>query len=151
MATDPATYRKELLAILRAHSEQALQTLRALDAVLPPTARAMQIGGHPSQEQDGTFTVMIHLDGPDLYVLNKAIARHRMLFDIQYDDEGHPVPAVPLFNPFDQPFGVNDMIVDSTFEWLEELWSSYGGTKSHLPVEVFGEDDFGSEGRRQLA
>lgn len=139
------SYQKELLAILRAHSEQALITLQALDTVLPEKTSAIQIGIHPNQEQDGTFTVMIHLDGPDLYVLNKAIEAYRTLFDVQYGEEGELEPEVPLFNSFNPPFEVNDVIVDTCFLWLEELWKSYGGTKSNIPAEVFGEDGYGSE------
>lgn len=145
------SYQRELLAILRAHSEQALKTLRALDAAIPEKTRAIHIGIHPNQEQDGTFSIMIHLDGPDLYVLNKAIDAHRYLFEVRYGEDGCAEPEVPLFSPFHLPFEVNDVIVDTCFLWLEELWKCFGGTKSNLPVEVFGEDGYGSEPFRQLS
>lgn len=148
---DAESYRNALLAVLRAHSGQALETLRALDAVLPQKTRAVEIGIHPSQEADGMFSVLVHLEGPDLYALNKAIATCRTLFDVRYEQDGRLEPEVPLFNPLDPPFAVNDVIADTAFVWLEELWKAFGGTTSRLPAMAFGEEGYGTTGPKHLS
>jgi hypothetical protein len=55
-----------------------------------------------------------------------------------------PCPVVPLFDPFDQPFSVNDAIVDISMIWLKEVWAKSGGMSRGLPVTVEGEDGYGS-------
>lgn len=144
-------YRDALLTILRAHSGEALETLRALDAALPEKARAIEIGVHPSQDRDGLFTIMIHLDGPDLYVLNKAVDACRTLFDVRFGDAGRPEPDVPQFSLSGPSFEVNDVIVDTAFLWLEELWKIHGGGRRSLPVSAFGDDGYGSEATRRIS
>ncbi|RJL00687.1 hypothetical protein C9E82_23425 [Paracoccus siganidrum] len=96
------------------------------------------------------FTVMLHLDGPDLFVLNKAISDFRSLFSVRIV-HGAVTPDVPLFDPFDQPFSVNDAIVDIVMVWLKEVWATFGGMNVRLPVTIEGEDGFGSKPTMSLA
>lgn len=142
---DATSYSRELLSILHEHSAQALEVLRAFDKALPEKARAIDIVVHVSQDPDGLFTVMIHLDGPDLYVLNKAIHDHRTLFAVRYTD-GRVTPKVPLFDSLNPPFEVNDVIVDTCIEWVKELWIGFGGVKRDLPARVWGEEGYGTRG-----
>lgn len=146
---DELTYRSELMSILRQQSAAAIQTLRSFDAVLPEKARAVQIMVHPSQDPDGMFTVLIHLDGPELHALNKAIRGCRTLFEVRYVD-GRLQPDVPLFDPFSLPFEVNDVIVDTATMWVEELWPAFGGTSRGLPAYACGEERHGTRGMVQL-
>jgi len=105
---DAISYEIELLRILRMHSDQALKQLAAMDEAMPEKALGINIGIHPSQDPDGMFGIMIHLDGPDLYSLNKAINGHRSLFAVRFVD-GNLVPKVPMFNSLDLEFEVNDV------------------------------------------
>ncbi len=146
---DENNYKQELLSILRKHSEQAIRTLKEMDKVLPDKAKEVHIGIHPNQEPDGLFTIMVHLDGPDLYVLNKAIGDYRKLFDVKFVD-GQLEPKVPLFDPFDEGFSVNDAIVDTSFVWVEEIWNVFGGTANKLPTLIFGADDYGTSTLKRL-
>jgi len=57
--------------------------------------------------------------------------------------DGRCHPKVPLFDPSDQSFSVNDAIVDSAMIWLRELWTVFGGMSLRLPVTVEGEDGYG--------
>ncbi|MEO9298304.1 DUF6389 family protein [Devosia alba] len=147
---DEAHYRDELLSILRMNSAKALETLQAFDAALPEKARAIQIMVHPDQDDSGMFAVLIHLNGPDLYVLNKAISNCRYLFEARYVD-GKLETEVPLFDPEIVPFQVNDVIVDTAIIWVQELWKTFGGTKAGLPASVFGEEDYGTQGIVQMS
>lgn len=141
---DPEKYSLELLTILRRSSAQALSTLNAADTLLPEKASAVMLGVHPNQEPDGMFSVMIHLEGPDVHVLNKSIDGKRYLFDVKFVDEVFS-PDVPMFDPFDTDFEVNDVIVDTALVWLEEIWSVFDGKMKNLPTTVFGEDGYGTK------
>jgi hypothetical protein len=143
-------YRRVLLAVLRAHTDAALAKLEQINNVLPEKTRGIVIMVHPSQDPDGRFSVMVHLDGPDLYVLNKAIGDFRSLFDVQ-DAAGAVLPDVPLFDPFDEPFSVNDAIVDIAMVWIKELWATFGGMTMRVPVTMIGEDGYGTTPRVSLA
>jgi|ThiBio_inoc_biof_1041523.scaffolds.fasta_scaffold60926_1 hypothetical protein len=136
-------YKRTLLAVLRAHTDAALSALQGIVRNLPDKARSIRIVVHLPQDADGMFDVMVHLDGPDLLSLNKAIGDFRSLFEVRITD-GNLCPEVPLFDPFDQPFSVNDAIVDSTMIWLKEVWTAYGGTSRRLPITVEGQGGYGS-------
>lgn len=136
-------YKHVLLAVLRAHSDNALSMLRSIDRRLPEKTRRVSIMVHLPQDADGMFTVMVHLDGPDLFALNKAISDFRSLFDVRVVD-GAVTPCVPLFDPFDPQFSVNDAIVDIVMVWLQEVWTTFGGMNLRVPVTIYGEDGFGS-------
>lgn len=140
---DDETYSKTLLQILRKHSVTAQSQLRKALSSLPEKATAMNIGVHPNQEPDGMFSILIHIDGPDLYSLNKAISDYRYLFHVRYQD-GVVTPEVPMFDPFDTEFEVNDVIVDTALIWLRELFSDFKNFAGDLPVTVFGEDGYGT-------
>lgn len=140
-------YKTELQGILRAHAQPALEKLHAVKRSLPEKARQLLVGVHPGQSEEGFFTIMVHLDGPDLYVLNKAIQPYRSLFDVRIVD-GRIQPHVPRFDPDALSFSVNDAIVDACMEWMEELWRQFGGIG--LPAFVFGEEGYGSLERKPL-
>lgn len=143
------SYKTELLRILRGFSKKAIGTLKNMDEILPSNALGIQIGVHPNQEPDGFFSVLIHLDGPDLYALNRAIQDHRYLFHVRH--VGVQIePQVPIFEPYETDFEVNDVIVDTCIVWLKEIWADFGGTTANLPAIVFGEDGYGTNSPQQL-
>ena len=61
------------------------------------------------------------------------------------------VPKVPMFDPFDTDFEFNDVIVDTSLQWLEELWEVFDGELKTLPTKVFGEEGYGSKTSKQLS
>jgi hypothetical protein len=151
---DIDNYQELLLTNLRQHSFAAFAVLEKLDICLPEKARKSTIMVHLPQDPDGTFTVMVHLDGPDLFVLNKAIAQCRVLFSTEFVD-GRMQPDLPLFDPFDLPFSVNDAIADTAAVWVGELWRAVLQNPamrriSALPALVVGEDDYGTKGAVNL-
>jgi hypothetical protein len=136
-----ADYKAALQSILQAHAQSALEKLQEIKKSLPVKARQLMIGIHPGQTEEGFFDIMVHLDGPDLYVLNKAIAPHRSLFEVRCID-GRMQPDVPMFDPDEASFSVNDVIVDTCMEWVQNLWQRLGGIG--LPAFVFGEEGYGT-------
>lgn len=140
-------YKAALHDILSTHAQPALDRLAAIRQALPPKARRVMVGVHPGQDEDGFFAVVVHLEGPDLYVLNKAIDPHRLLFEVRCID-GKMQPDVPMFDPDEVDFSVNDAIVDSCMAWLEGLWQQLGGVG--LPSVAFGEEGYGTLASKPL-
>lgn len=136
-----ADYRTALQCILQAHTQSALEKLQEIKQSLPVRTRQLMVGVHPGQSEEGFFDVVIHLDGPDHYMLNKAIALHRSLFEVRCID-GRMHPGVPMFDPDEPSFSVNDVIVDTCMDWVQGLWQRLGGVG--LPAFVFGEEGYGT-------
>lgn len=138
------SYSKALLQILRQHAADALTQLQKINSDLPEKTTGIAIGVHPNQEPDGMFSILVHLEGPDSYSINKAIDDHRYLFNVRFED-GELTPKVPLFDPFDTEFEVNDVIVDTSVIWLMEIWSKLGDVSHTLSVTVFGDEGYGTK------
>ncbi|MGG7565756.1 DUF6389 family protein [Rhodovulum sp. DZ06] len=147
---DEARYRAALRGILDAHSGAALEKLRGLSRDLPEAARGLSILVHVPQDPEGMFDVAAHLDGPDLHALNKAVAAHRDLFGVRFES-GVLVPDVPMFDPFDQAFDVNEVITRVALDWIAALWAAFGGLSRPIPVIAAGVDHHGPETPLRLA
>lgn len=133
--------------MLGQHSDKAQARLAALIAALPEKAREIHVGVFPDQDGEGTFSVVVNLDGPDLYVLNKAVDAHRTLLDVRQTATGF-TPAVPTFSVDEPDFVVQDAVVDTAADWVEALWA--GVCKSPLPGLIHGDDDAGTSMPREL-
>jgi len=136
-------YRSALHDILHFHTQAAVEKIRGIKGILPIKTQAVEVGIHPVQDEDGMFSVMIHLRGPDLYVLNSAIAPHWELFDVKFID-GKLQPDVPIFDPEEVSFSVNDIIVEAAIGWVKQVWALSGGLG--IPAYVFGEECDFTEG-----
>lgn len=104
---------------------------------LPEKAKSVKVGIHPDQNEDGMFSIMVHLCGPDLYVLNKAIADYRLLFDVKFIG-GKLQPNVPIMDPDEVSFSINDLIVEVSIDWVKTIWDLSGGLK--ILGYVFGDE-----------
>lgn len=144
---DRADYKAALDRIFPAYQLSALGKLREIKKTISPKVRHVMIGIHPDQDGEGYFDVKVHLDGPDLFVLNKEIAEHRTLFEVRVL-EGRLVPDVPLFDPDESSFPVADAIVDIAMEWVEGLWRELGGMG--VPAFAFGAEGYGTVERKNL-
>lgn len=140
--TTPEAYRALLEPVLDKHEAAALATLRRVGEVLPEKARRIDIGIHPAQDGEGSFTVMVHLDGPDLTVLNKAIQPHRRLIEIRHVDiraAGLPVFGWPDEDGRD--WEVNDVIAQTVAQWVEAVWRK--ASPLPRPGILFAEEGWG--------
>lgn len=129
--------------ILNMHTQDAIAKIISIKAILPAKARSVEVGIHPTQDEEGMFSIMIHLIGPDLYVLNKAIEPYRELFGVKFI-ENKLQPEVPLFDPYETSFSVNDLIVEVGIDWLKQIWNLSGGLG--IPAYAFGEECAKPEG-----
>lgn len=133
----------ELSASLANHSDIAREQLRKLLASLPNRATRLDLEVFPAQDGDGFFTIRASVDGPDLYVINKAIEAHAYLFDAKCTERGVE-PHIPTVAPFAVEYPVNDIIVDFAARWLQTVWASLGLVVCPIPVVVVGHDDYGT-------
>lgn len=136
-------YTTVLQDILNMYTYDAVDKITCIKNILPEKASAVEVGIHPTQDEEGIFSIMIHLRGPDLYVINKAIAPYRVLFDVKFID-GKLQPEVPLFDSDDMPFSVNDLIVGVSLDWIKQIWALSGGLG--IQAYAFGEEFSSPEG-----
>jgi hypothetical protein len=133
----------QLLASLEKHSDTARETILRLLASLPQKVARLDLEVFPSQDGDGFFTIRASVDGPDLYVINKAIKANADLFGPRYTENGIE-PPIPIVNPFEVEFPVNDVIVDCAAKWLQGIWDSLDPPTCPIPVQIIGHDDYGT-------
>ncbi|HHH1657114.1 TPA: DUF6389 family protein, partial [Yersinia enterocolitica] len=130
-------YREVLQNTLKGYTQSAVDMIFKIKTNLPEKAKSVDVGIHPNQDEDGMFSVMVHLCGPDLYVLNKAIADYRLLFDVKFIG-GKLQPNVPILDPDEVSFSINDLIVEVSIDWVKTIWDLSGGLK--IPGYVFGDE-----------
>ncbi|MBM7344438.1 DUF6389 family protein [Pantoea coffeiphila] len=136
-------YASVLQNILKLHTQEAIDKIININRILPEKACITEVGIHPTQDEEGMFSIIVHLCGPDLYLLNQVIAPYRVLFDVKYS-EGKLQPDVPLFCPEETSFSVNDLIVEVSINWVQEIWALSGGLG--IPAYTFGEECSKPEG-----
>ncbi|MEM7289666.1 MAG: DUF6389 family protein [Pseudomonadota bacterium] len=127
----------------------ARRQLKGALAHWPDKATGLHFGIHPDQDGEGTFDVMLHVQGPDSYVINKAISEYRRLFEIKRMPGGLNI-SVPLFDPDEVDYEVRDVIADVAMDWAENLWAKEGKNHPDLPVLIFCDEDWGNAPARWL-
>jgi hypothetical protein len=133
-------YARAVHAVLAQHTERAIMQLRrALDA-LPGKARAVTIDVMVDQESEGFLTVRVGVEGPDLYVLNKAIAPYASLFDTVMT-ETELSPDLPLMEGSE--FNVGVVLTDCAASWVREVWLQAGHPANGLPVAIVSPEGYG--------
>lgn len=119
---DAATHARLVRAHLDVAAPEAVRRLRAVVDALPDRAEEIVVTAFPDQDGEGTFDVVVSLDGPDAAVLDRAIAPHRTLFEVVHGEDG-PVPDVPLVAPGREPYDARDVVVDTAADWVVEVWT----------------------------
>ncbi|PYC46484.1 hypothetical protein DI396_15220 [Litorivita pollutaquae] len=150
IVSDEALYRSGLREAIWPQMGAAVMKVQHLLAGLPDDTEGVDIGIHPDPEQSGSFTVMAHVFGPDLYALNKAVEPYRELLCVRMTGAG-PVPPVPLPAPFGVDFATNDIICDVAADWVTEVWFHADGPLSGAGNVIFGEEGYGASLPRKLA
>lgn len=136
-------YKSEVRSILDQHTDEARSQLAKLPGLLPKTSRAIELKIFIDQDGEGFLTVRIALDGPDLYVINKAIEDCALLFDTKMVG-GELVPPLPLMNPFDEDFSVHDALTDCAADWLITVWNGVDRNTLRIPIRIISHDGYGS-------
>lgn len=138
-----AELKNALSRVLVEYSRDAFERIRHVIGNLPEKARSLSFEIFPSQDGDGFFAVQANLDGPDLYVLNKQLGEEAEIFCPRHLKDGLE-PAIPLVDPFEANYAVNDLVVDTVAAWLADLWRGIDSTQVSIPVFVVGHDDYGT-------
>ncbi|CAM3073190.1 DUF6389 domain-containing protein [Prescottella defluvii] len=139
---DRDEYLTTLAAVLNDHTDAAAAELTAILDALPAETTELCIDVFPDQDGEGTFDVLVRLEGPDHFALNKTIDAHRHLFGVVYTEDGLD-PDVPQWSR-SAPFCVQDAVVDAAAAWIAQLWSRVGEGRSTVPWHVEGHDSYGT-------
>lgn len=136
-------YAQAVHAVLDRHTDQAAAQLRRALEALPDRTRGVTLDILVDQGGEGFLTVRVGLEGPDLYVLNQAIAAHACLFDTTMHDDGlHP--GLPLMGG-DAEFPVGQVLTDTAARWLQVVWQATGHPARGLPVRIDSPEGHGRE------
>jgi uncharacterized protein DUF6389 len=138
-----AEFQAALREVLAAHATKASRQIQLTLEHVPGNARALDLEVFTSQDADGAFDVRASLEGPDLYVLNRAIQSSALIFGVQVSETGF-VPPVPMVDPAAVDFDVNDTIVDVVASWLKDVWHTLGTQAHGIPVCVLAHDGYGT-------
>ena len=136
-------YIQQVKAVLDAHTERAANRLAAALAAVPPKAQKVEIQIFVDQDGEGFLDVRVGLVGPDLFVLNRAIADHAELFGTRMTEEGLE-PALPLMEPGGEAFSVRDTLSDCAATWLPKVWGYTKRISFLLPIVVVSHDGYGA-------
>ncbi|MEO1140015.1 MAG: DUF6389 family protein [Pseudomonadota bacterium] len=148
--TELMNYADHVHAMLEVERHQAANRLQHIMDALPEKTLKIALGIHPDQDGEGYVTLMVHLEGPDVSVLNGAIAQWRTLFDgfIPLLLEGHA--DINAANGEDAEFIAGDILVDSAADWLEAMWRAEQSSATDLPVSIFCAEAFGTRVPRSV-
>jgi hypothetical protein len=144
-----AEFQSALREVLSSQTPRAVLQVQLLLESIPPKARELSFEVIPGQDAEGPFDVRAALDGPDLYVLNKAIRDCSLIFGVRYTRDGLE-PPVPMVDRDCTDFEVNDVIVDVVADWLQVVWREVNAPAQGIPVRIVGHDDYGTTTPRPL-
>jgi hypothetical protein len=162
LAPEIAHHRAALEAALAATTPSARSKLLAIRASLPPKVRGVDVGIIMDADGEGAVSVLLYLDGPDSYVLQKAIEPYWQLFESSFEPravDGAIIPALPILNPELPEDGDDDgddslaPVHASAAEvcriWVAGLWAELGGMG--LPARTFLDCGIGPEDFQPLS
>ena len=136
-------YIQQIDAVLNEHTARAASRLGAALANVPPNAQKAEIEIFVDQDGEGLLDVRVALVGPDLFVLNRAIAEHAQLFETRMTPTGLD-PALPLMEPGGESFSVHDTLTDCAASWVSTVWSQTEHSGVRLPITVVSHDGYGT-------
>jgi hypothetical protein len=136
-------YIQKVNAVLNEHTAQAAQRLGAALACIPAKTQKVEIVIFVDQDGEGCLDVRVTLTGPDLSVLNRAIAGHAELFGTRMTQTGFD-PALPVMPARYKSFSVHDTLTDCAASWLPAVWSMTDRAGVNLPIIVVSHDGDGT-------
>lgn len=137
-------YRDAVVAVLEDHRARVSRQLEIVASRIPPRTKKAIIAVYVDQDGEGFLDIRVHLDGPDLYVLQKSIADCASLFETKIIDAAM-VPALPMMDASACDFSVQDTLADCAFAWVEDLWRSVDPTIFSVPVAIEISDGYGTK------
>ena len=136
-------YVRAVMHVLSQHTERAAAQLSKALELLPEKSKDVTIDIMVDQGVEGFLTVQVGVNGPDLYVLNKAIALHAKLFDTVMIETAMQ-PDLPLMDINEDAFSVGDVLTDCGAKWATEVWEKIKHEACRLPVNVTSPEGYGT-------
>ena len=136
-------YIQQVEAVLNEHTERAAIRLGTALSHAPPKTQKAEIEIFVDQDGEGFLDVRVGLVGPDLSVLNRAIAEYAELFGTRMTQSGLD-PALPLMEAGGESFSVHDTLTDCAASWVSTVWSQTERAGFRFPIAVVSHDGFGT-------
>ena len=130
------SYMNDLLACLDKNRETIKSKLQLAIQSIPEKTKAMHIGIFASQDGEGMFSIYINPEGPDLYVLQKALGDKADIYDPGFKDYGDEL-GVPYIERDEVDFDVNHTLALTVAIWLNEIWVEIEKPQGLIPFHVF--------------
>lgn len=142
-------YVDDVTRVLSRWSEDTKKKIEFLAERIPANARKAEITIFLDQDGEGSLNISMALEGPDLYVLNKAIQEHAVVFETKHGQGGFS-SGLPMMEPDGDDFSVNHVLADCAVRWLEGLWAKIDSASFKVPVWIVVHDDYGTLGPVEL-
>ena len=128
-----ANYQAALLNAMKSNEGLAVANINSALECWPEKATSFGFDLFIDQDAEGFVSLLITPDGPDSYVLNKAIHKYRYLFEVKF--EGAKLTYdLPLFDTDDIEFDVRDAVSETALKWVNELVGIVGKLSFPVPV-----------------
>ena len=136
-------YQQAIRTVLARSTEKAKGRIEAISPKIPPSAKQALVTVYIDQDGEGLLDIRMQLDGPDLYVLNKAIKECASIFETRFTDGGLS-SGLPLMEPDTYEFSVHHTLADCAVTWIVSLWEGIDHTLFTIPVLIDVHDDYGT-------
>ena len=136
-------YTDAVRRVLEGWTNSAIAKLVAAIPIIPATTKEVSLEIFVDQDGEGFLAVQLSLDGPDLYVLNRAVREHAELFETRMTESGL-VPPLPLMDPSNEKFSFHDALTDCAAEWISDVWKQSDSSGLEIPVFVCSHDEYGT-------
>lgn len=128
--------------VLQPRTRDAAAVLGHALKLLPAKTRSVELMIFVDDDGEGFLNVQVYLEGPDLFILNKAIAEYCSLFSVTMQESGFEPPLPLMCSSTD--FSVCDVLTDCAAKWLRSVWQHTEKGDLSLPVFVYAHLDYGS-------
>lgn len=142
-------YADEVARVLARWDDDAKKRIEALAGRIPANARKAEITIFLDQNGEGALNISMSLEGPDLYVLNKAIREYASIFETKHGLDGFS-SGLPMMEPDADDFSLSHVLADCAVRWIEGVWKKIDPAPFKIPVWIIVHEDYGTRRRVEL-
>jgi hypothetical protein len=136
-------YMLAVRSVLDQHIDFAASRLRTALSRIPAKAQRVSVDIFVDQDGEGLLDVRVGLDGPDRFVLIKALGGHALIFQSRMTRYGL-APPLPHMDPENASFSVHDALTDCAAAWVLSVWDQADRPIFRLPVTVESPEGYGT-------
>jgi len=136
-------YAHQVDLVLSTQTEKTKSHVLDALALIPPMANRIVFEIFVDQDGEGFLDIRLGLEGPNQFVLNKAIEANAHLFGTKMTEEGlHP--PLPLMCSRHEAFSVHDTLTNCAAAWIHRIWNQIDHSEINMPVDVISHEGYGT-------